>query len=135
MFAIKAPPPASLGVTVCSCPLGDVTVTGSAGGPWTLTFGGARAGLDIPAMTKNAGGLTGGTSPDITLATTTEGGSGVVDGSDVLAGYLFTTAKAPSVNTINVVAALLDTGRIVAAKLPIAVSANIKATNPRFTYA
>ena len=57
---------------------GDVTVTGSAGGPWTLTFGGARAGLDVPVMTKNAGGLTGGTSPDITLATTTEGGSGEI---------------------------------------------------------
>jgi hypothetical protein len=114
---------------------GDVTVTGSAGGPWTLTFGGARAGKDVPVMTKNAAGLTGGTSPDIAFATTTEGGSGVTDGSDVLAGFLYTSVKAPSSTSINVVAALLDTGRIVEAKLPIAVSANVKATNPRFVYA
>ena len=114
---------------------GDVAVTGSASGPWTVTFAGRYAGINVPVFTANSGSLTGGTSPTLTPTTSTEGGSGVTDGSDVLAGYLFTTAKAPSVNTINVVAALLDTGRIVSANLPIAVSANVKATNPRFVYA
>mgnify|MGYP000054630221 CR=1 FL=1 len=116
---------------------GDVTVTGGPGPgtAFTVTFGGRYAGIDVPAFTGSGASLTGGTSPGVTMATTTAGGSGVTDGSDVLAGYLFTSVKAPATNTINVVAALLDTGRIVAAKLPIAVSANIKATNPRFTYA
>lgn len=112
----------------------DVAVTGSAGGPYTVTFGDRKAGLDVSALTATAS-LTGGTSPGVTIATATGGGSGVTDGSDVLAGYLFTSVKAPSVNTINVVAALLDTGRIVEANLPIAVPANVKATNPRFVYA
>ena len=115
---------------------GDVTVTGGPGPgtAFTVTFGGRYAGINVPVFTGSAS-FTGGTTPGVTLATTTEGGSGVTDGSDVLAGYLFCSVKSPTVNTINVVAALLDTGRIVAAKLPIAVSANVRATNPRFTYA
>jgi hypothetical protein len=115
--------------------IGDVTVTGT--GPWTVTFGGRYAGVNVPVFTANSGSLTGGTSPTLTPTTTTEGGSGVTDGSDVLAGYLFTTQRVVNgADTATVVVApLLETGRIVEANLPIAVSANVKATNPRFTYA
>lgn len=54
---------------------GNVTVSGSAGGPYTVTFGGALADQNVPQMTANASSLTGGTSPSVTVATTTEGGS------------------------------------------------------------
>ena len=116
---------------------GDVAVTGGPGPgtAYTVTFGGRYAGVNVPVFTASGSGLTGGTSPGVTPATTTEGGSGVTDGSDVLAGYLFCTVKSPSSSSVNVVAALLDTGRIVGSKLPIAVTANVRSTNPRFTYA
>lgn len=38
----------------------DVSVSGSAGGPWTVDFAGAYAGLDVPLMTIDATSLTGG---------------------------------------------------------------------------
>lgn len=50
----------------------DVTVTGSAGGPYTVTFGGVYAGVDVPQMTATPS-LTGGTTPTVTVATTTPG--------------------------------------------------------------
>ncbi|MCX4885862.1 hypothetical protein [Streptomyces sp. NBC_00847] len=55
---------------------GDVVC---AGGPHpgtavTVTFGGAYDGADVPQMTASAAGLTGGTSPDVTVTTTTPGG-------------------------------------------------------------
>jgi len=50
---------------------GDVTVSGSAGGPYTVTF--ALAVGNVPQMTASGAGLTGGTSPDVTVATGTPG--------------------------------------------------------------
>ncbi|MEU5259021.1 hypothetical protein [Amycolatopsis sp. NPDC021455] len=47
---------------------GDVSVTGSAGGPYAVTFSGAYAGVNVPAMTANGSGLTGGTSPSVTVS-------------------------------------------------------------------
>lgn len=52
---------------------GDVTVTGSAGGPYTVTFGGTLAATDVAAMTASGASLTGGTSPGVTIATPTAG--------------------------------------------------------------
>ena len=49
---------------------GDVAVTGSASGPWTVTFAGRYAGINVPAFTANSGSLTGGTSPTLTPTTT-----------------------------------------------------------------
>lgn len=49
------------------------------------------------------------------------------DGTEVLSGFLLTAVKAPSVNTIDVQGALFEHGRIVDAKLPIAVDSNGKA--------
>lgn len=52
---------------------GNVSVSGSAGGPWTVTFQGTLAGRNLPVMTKDETGLTGGTSPDVTVAEQTAG--------------------------------------------------------------
>ncbi|MGW0948431.1 phage tail tube protein [Streptomyces sp. NPDC002623] len=55
---------------------GDVVC---AGGPHpgtavTVTFGGAYDGTDVPQMTASAASLTGGSSPAVTVTTTTPGG-------------------------------------------------------------
>ena len=50
---------------------GAVTVTGSAGGPYTVTF---TSGADVAQMTATPS-LTGGSSPSVTIATATVGGS------------------------------------------------------------
>lgn len=67
---------------------GDVAVSGSASGPYTVTFGGQYAETDVPTMTASATGLTGGTSPAVVVATTTEGEPG-----DATIGW-----QAPAVN-------------------------------------
>ena len=61
--------------------------------------------------------------------------AGASDGTQTLAGFLFTSQKTPTDTSINVVASLLDTGRVIVAKLPVSVDATAKATNPRFVYA
>ncbi len=50
----------------------NVSVTGSAGGPYTVTFINARGKANQPQMTA-AHTFTGGTTPSIAVATTTEG--------------------------------------------------------------
>lgn len=49
----------------------SVTVTGAAGGPYTVTFP-ASAG-NVAQMTADSSGLTGGTAPTVVVATTTPG--------------------------------------------------------------
>jgi hypothetical protein len=51
---------------------GNVTVTGSNGGPYSVTFSG---GNNVSQMTASGAGLTGGTSPAAGVATATGGGS------------------------------------------------------------
>lgn len=65
---------------------GDVVVTGT--GPYVITFGGSKAGQNVPTITANSAGLTGGTSPSVGVAVTTSG----APGSNVI-GY-----RAPEVN-------------------------------------
>ena len=105
---------------------GDVTCTGGAlpGTAVTVTFGGQYLGDNVPQMTAT-GSLTGGTTPAVAVATTTAGGSTASDGTENLAGFLFCAVAAPTSNSSNtkIPAALLDHGRVVAAKLPIAVDA------------
>ena len=55
---------------------GDVAVTGAAGGPYTVTFEGTLADTNVAQMTASGASLTGGTSPGVTVATTTSGSSG-----------------------------------------------------------
>lgn len=72
---------------------GDVTVTGSAGGPYTLTFGGNLSGQNVAALTASGAGLTGGSTPGVTMATTTAGGGTGTDGLDVPRGFLFNSMQ------------------------------------------
>lgn len=51
----------------------NVTVTGSAGGPYTVTFVNELGAQNVAAMTASGAGLTGGTSPGVTIATVTAG--------------------------------------------------------------
>lgn len=55
----------------------DVAVTGSTGGPYTVTFGGAFAEKDVAALTADGSSLTGGTSPAVTVTTSVVGSTGV----------------------------------------------------------
>ena len=50
---------------------GDVVVTGSAGGPWTVTFATALAATNVAQMTGNGASLTGATTETLTAATPT----------------------------------------------------------------
>lgn len=50
-----------------------VTVTGSAGGPYTITFANEYATQDVPLLTLSTNALTGGTAPSITFVETTQG--------------------------------------------------------------
>lgn len=51
----------------------NVGVTGSAGGPYTVTFKGSLGGQNIAQMTASGTSLTGGTTPGVTVATVTAG--------------------------------------------------------------
>ena len=59
-------------IALSSIEEGNVDVTGSNGGPYTVTFTG---GNNVAQMTASGAGLTGGTSPSVTVATATAGGS------------------------------------------------------------
>lgn len=52
---------------------GNVSVSGSAGGPYSVSFTGTLSGTDVAAMTASGTGLTGGTAPGVTVATATTG--------------------------------------------------------------
>ena len=58
---------------------GDVTVTGSAGGPWTVVFGGQYDDTNVPEITITDVDLAGGT---VTVATDT-GGEDEGDGTSI----------------------------------------------------
>jgi hypothetical protein len=47
---------------------GNVNVSGSAGGPYTVEFVGSLANAAQSLLTKNAAGLTGGSSPNVAIA-------------------------------------------------------------------
>lgn len=98
---------------------GDVVVTGNAGGPWTLTWGGTQLGENVAEPTTTEA-FTGGTTPDITIATTTGGATATAsDGSQVFAGFLFTEVSFYPGHT-KAAAPLMVHGQIDVAKLPVA---------------
>lgn len=78
---------------------GNATVSGSAGGPYTVTFVGELAATDVDLIIADPTGLTGGTSPNLTVVESTKGinskgtitrvGSGIVDGTLVNVTYKF----------------------------------------------
>lgn len=57
---------------------GNATVSGGAGGPYTVTFVGDLAGENVNAITA-AASLTGGTTPGVTVVTATPGVAAWVD--------------------------------------------------------
>lgn len=52
---------------------GDVLVKGPAGGPYLVEFTNSFRGTNVAAMTASGTGLTGGTTPGVTIATVTGG--------------------------------------------------------------
>lgn len=78
---------------------GDVDTAGGAhpGTPITVTFKGSYSGVNVSQMTADSTGLTGGTSPTVTVTTTTPAADAAVDIPAVPAGavmgnvYLDTT--------------------------------------------
>lgn len=71
---------------------GDVVVTGSAGGPYTVTFGGTLAATDVDEMTADDAELhaSGGTAD----VTTDDEGVGFVNGADVVTSGAVTPTRA-----------------------------------------
>lgn len=53
--------------------VGDVVVSGSAGGPYTVTFTGTLGLTNVATMTASGAGLTGGSTPSVGIAVVTEG--------------------------------------------------------------
>ena len=53
---------------------GEATTTGSAGGPWTVTFSGALAGTDVDTITVDGTNLTG--TLNVSISETTDGVAG-----------------------------------------------------------
>lgn len=52
---------------------GNATVSGSDGGPYTVTFASALAATAVDEITADGSSLTGGTAPSVTVTTATEG--------------------------------------------------------------
>lgn len=102
---------------------GDVTVTGNAGGPWTVTFGGTLADTNVAAMTTTPTGGTG----TVTVATPTAGGAEGTGGLETLVGFLAFSVKAPAATTTDVVGAMFDHCKVVNSKLPMPIDANGRA--------
>lgn len=94
---------------------GDVVVTGSAGGPLTVTFGGQYVGENVPAMTVDNTSATGGT---VTIAQTTAGGGAGSGGSETMAGHLFVSAPYDRDSTGDIGAALFWAGEVITNFLP-----------------
>lgn len=97
--------------------VGDVAVTGNAGGPWTVAFKGTLANTDVAQLTTTPTGGTG----TVTAATTTAGGADAsADGRQTLAGFLYTDQSVKGLGVgerLNV--PLLDHGRINTGLLPV----------------
>ena len=51
----------------------NISVTGSAGGPYTVTFSNKLASTDVASIVEADNSLTGGTDPHVTVATTVSG--------------------------------------------------------------
>lgn len=112
---------------------GDVTVTGVAGGPYTVVFGGAYLSDDVTQMTATAS-LTGGTTPAVAVTTTTAGGAATAsDGTQILTGFLVDHVYFNPGST-KAAGALLWRGEVFAAKLPVPMDpTNVASVAPGVT--
>ena len=99
---------------------GDVKVSGSAGGPWSVLFQGALADTNVASVTTTPTGGTG----TVTVATVTAGGAAASsDGRETLVGFLAFAVKAPESTSVDVVGAMFDHCKVVNSKLPVPVDA------------
>lgn len=75
---------------------GDVVAAGGAlpATPVTVTFQGQYAGSNVAAMTADDAGLTGGSTPEVAITTSTAGGTDTGSGgTEVAAGFLFNSTE------------------------------------------
>jgi hypothetical protein len=101
---------------------GNVSVSGSPGGPYTVTFQGALADTNVAQMTSTPTGGTG----TLTVATLTGGGVEGSGGLEVCAGLLFGAVKVPNAldTTKDVGGSLLVHGFVKLSRLPFTLDAN-----------
>lgn len=93
--------------------VGDVTVTGSAGGPYTVTFGGTLANTNVAALTATPTGGTG----TVTIATPTAGGAELgTAGTETAKGFLLNDRLVRAGRHVD--AALYYRGRVYEDLLP-----------------
>lgn len=117
------------GVTATNTALTSATAAFTAG-----DVGAAVSGSGIAAGTTIAS-VTNATTAVLSAATTATATGVSVTILDALDGFLFTATAAPRNSASTVVnGALLDTGRVILANLPIAIGATVQATNPRFVF-
>jgi hypothetical protein len=101
----------------------DVGVTGGPGPgtPYVVTFTGDLQGTDVSMITV-AHAFTGGTSPNLSVAQTTQGVAGSTDGRGTAVGFLFHTVDCSVEAATDIegerVASMLVTGFIKESKLP-----------------
>lgn len=94
--------------------VGNVLVTGSAGGPWTLAWRGTLADTNVAQVTATPTGGSGTVTPSTTTAGGAAGGS---DGAQTFAGLLFTDVEVLSASS-RITAALFRHGFVIQANLP-----------------
>jgi len=127
-------PAGSRTVTDGATTSGSATITSATAAFTAGDVGGAVSGAGIPAGTTIASVTNATTAVMSANATATATGVSVTV-LDSLAGFLLTSVAAPRNTAATVInGALLDTGRIVTANLPISVPAAVQATNPRFVF-
>ncbi|MFD3516345.1 hypothetical protein [Streptomyces sp. NPDC058657] len=100
---------------------GDVTVTGGPhpGTAMSVAFAGAYLGEDVAAMTASGASLTGGSTPGVTIGTSTAGGAATAsDGTQIFAGLLGTESMFAT-GSAKTTGALLWFGEVFAHKCPV----------------
>ncbi|WP_213816233.1 hypothetical protein [Glaciihabitans sp. dw_435] len=109
---------------------GDIIVTGTAGTVYTIAFGGAFTGRNVPQLTSTPA-LTGGTTPAIAHATTTAGGS--ASGADVIeriVAYPIPLLQASgSLAPVVIFAGIVD-AVVIPANLPVPAQRSINRFTP-----
>lgn len=111
---------------------GDVVVTGAAGGPYSLTFGGTLVDTNVAAVTATPTGGTG----TVTVATLTAGGAEGTGGLEKCRGFLWGAVKVPNLldTTVDVGGAMFVHGAVRGTKLPFTVDANGRADLPQIYF-
>lgn len=112
----------------------NTTLTSATAAFTSADVGAVVSGAGIPIGTTIAS-VTNGTTAVMSAAATATASSVTVGIAGALAGFLLTATAAPRNSASTIVqGALLDTGRIVASKLPVAITAAVQSTNPRFVF-